>query len=65
MNDVVYHAGDFGDISTMKDVLSSLNYKQLIWVMGNYDRTEALFIRNIIKETIMNKAVKNRNEIFL
>lgn len=38
MNDVVYHAGDFGDISTMKDILSSLNYGQLIWVMGNYDR---------------------------
>ena len=37
MNDIVYHAGDFGDISTMKNIMSDLNYKQLILVMGNYD----------------------------
>ena len=55
MNDIVYHAGDFGDVSTMKNILSDLNYKQLILVMGNYDRKI---------ETDVNKAVselKNRH----
>ena len=50
MNDTVVHAGDFGDIKTLKETLGNLNFGKLIWVMGNYDRTEALFIRNIIKE---------------
>lgn len=50
MNDTVVHAGDFGDIKTLKEILGNLNFGKLIWVMGNYDRTEALFIRNIIKE---------------
>ena len=51
MNDTVVHAGDFGDIKTLKETIGNLNFGKLIWVMGNYDRTEALFIRNIIKET--------------
>ena len=38
MNDIVYHAGDFGDINTMKDILSCLNFKKLFFVLGNYDR---------------------------
>lgn len=38
MNDVVYHAGDFGDINTMKDIISCLNFKKLFFVLGNYDR---------------------------
>ena len=51
MNDTVIHAGDFGDIKTLKETIGNLNFGKLIWVMGNYDRTEALFIRQIIKET--------------
>lgn len=38
MNDVVYHAGDFGDLNTMKDIISCLNFKKLFFVLGNYDR---------------------------
>ena len=38
MNDVVYHAGDFGDINNMKDILSCLNFKKLFFVLSNYDR---------------------------
>ena len=55
MNDVVYHAGDFGDISTMKNILSDLNYRQLIWVMGNYDRAIEKDINKIVSE------LKNRH----
>lgn len=50
MTDVVYHAGDFGDVSTMKDILSTLNYKELIWVLGNYDRNIKEDIKKIISE---------------
>lgn len=50
MNDTVIHAGDFGDIKTLKETLKNLNFKKLIWVMGNYDRTDAVFIRVILKE---------------
>ena len=38
MNDDVYHAGDFGDINTMRDIVSCLNFKTLYFVLGNYDR---------------------------
>lgn len=38
MNDDVYHAGDFGDISTMRSIVSCLNFKTLYFVLGNYDR---------------------------
>lgn len=48
MNDVVYHAGDFGDINTMKNTLSNLNFKELNLVMGNYDRDVAQQIQDII-----------------
>lgn len=48
MTDVVYHAGDFGDISTMKDILSTLNYKELIWILGNYDRKIKSEINQVI-----------------
>ena len=46
MNDVVYHAGDFGDIETMRDILSCLNYKTLVLVLGNYDRKIVSEIEN-------------------
>lgn len=46
MNDTVYHAGDFGDIETMRDILSSLNYKTLVLVLGNYDRKIVSEIEN-------------------
>ena len=42
MNDIMVHAGDFIDpdkIPTMlKPLLSMLNFKELHWVLGNYDR---------------------------
>lgn len=50
MSDIVYHAGDFGDLSTMKEILSTLNYKELIWVLGNYDRKVKSEIETIIAE---------------
>lgn len=46
MNDTVYHAGDFGDIETMRDILSCLNYKTLVLVRGNYDRKIVSEIEN-------------------
>lgn len=46
MNDTVYHAGDFGDIETMRDILSCLNYKTLVLVLGNYDRKIVSEIEN-------------------
>lgn len=49
MNDTVYHAGDFGDIHTMKDILSCLNFKKLIFVMGNHDRNDTAAIDSIVK----------------
>lgn len=41
MNDVVYHAGDFIDpdkASKLKPLLDNLNFKELHWICGNYDR---------------------------
>ena len=38
---IVYHAGDFIDpekINELPTLLSNLNYKELHWVLGNYDR---------------------------
>lgn len=46
MNDIVYHAGDFGDIETMRDILSCLNYRTLVLVLGNYDRKIVSEIEN-------------------
>lgn len=56
MNDIVYHAGDFGDISTMKNILSDLNYKKLILVMGNYDRKVEKEINEIVS-TLKNRHI--------
>ena len=50
MNDIVFHAGDFGDISTMKDILSSLNYKTLYFVLGNYDRKIKDEVEKVVSE---------------
>lgn len=41
MNDIVYHAGDFIDpdcIAKLESLLSTLNFKELHWTLGNYDR---------------------------
>lgn len=40
MHDVVYHAGDFGEISKLKKILGNLNFGTLHWVLGNYDRAQ-------------------------
>lgn len=56
MNDIVYHAGDFGDVSTIKSILTDLNYKQLILVMGNHDRDHETEINNIVS-TIKNRHI--------
>ncbi len=39
-DDTVYHAGDFADFSVdgADAVLTNLNFKKLVWVLGNYDR---------------------------
>lgn len=50
MNDIVFHAGDFGDISTMKDILSSLNFKTLYFVLGNYDRKIKDEVEKVVAE---------------
>ena len=41
MQDIVYHAGDFIDpekIQYLKPLLDNLNFKELHWTLGNYDR---------------------------
>lgn len=53
MNDIVYHAGDFIDIdhlNQLKSLLSSLNFKELHWTLGNYDRKAELDILRITTE---------------
>ena len=40
MHDIVYHAGDFGEISKLKKILGNLNFGTLHWVLGNYDRAQ-------------------------
>lgn len=50
MKDTIIHAGDFGDITTMKSVLSCLNFDELILVLGNYDRPLEKDIMAIIDE---------------
>ena len=50
MNDIVFHAGDFGDISTMKDILSCLNFKTLYFVLGNYDRKIKDEVEKVVSE---------------
>lgn len=50
MEDIVYHAGDFGEIKDLKKILSNLNFKTLYWVLGNYDRTQKEQIKEIISK---------------
>lgn len=50
MKDTVIHAGDFGDITTMKNTISNLNFGELILVLGNYDRPLEKDIMRIIDE---------------
>ncbi len=51
MQDTVFHAGDFGDISTMEDYLTCLNYDTLYLIMGNYDRKNRDEIEKLIQRT--------------
>ena len=55
MNDIMVHAGDFIDPekakSMLKPLLSMLNFKELHWVLGNYDRKIVDEIRQIISST--------------
>lgn len=58
MNDVVYHAGDFGDAKTMRDIISCLNFKELNLVLGNYDRRDdALAELNDLVNTLPDRNV--------
>lgn len=50
MEDIVYHAGDFGDIQNLKKILSNLNFKTLYWVLGNYDIAEKEKIEETLKK---------------
>lgn len=53
MTDIVYHAGDFADPEKpeyIKDLLLSLNYSELRWTLGNYDRKIADTITKIVEE---------------
>jgi len=50
MHDIVYHAGDFGEISKLKKILGNLNFKTLHWVLGNYDRAQKAKIEEILKK---------------
>lgn len=54
MNDIVVHAGDFIDpskiSSRLKSILSILNFKELHWVLGNYDRAHIEDIKNVVSE---------------
>lgn len=47
MQDEVIHAGDFADPATIEErlpaLLSVLNFKTLVWVLGNYDRKPDVF----------------------
>ena len=60
MNDIVYHAGDFGDITTIKDVISCLNFRKLFFVLGNYDRK---IVSEIEKElSTLNRDIQISNQ---
>ena len=54
MNDIMVHAGDFVDpmqISFWLNVLlSTLNFKELHWVLGNYDRKMINEIEKIVSK---------------
>ena len=52
-NDIVYHAGDFIDpakITHLEALLNDLNFKQLHWTLGNYDRKIRSEIEAVIKK---------------
>ena len=49
MEDIVYHAGDFGDIDKLKKIIGNLNFKTLYWVLGNYDRAQKAKIEETLK----------------
>lgn len=52
-NDIVYHAGDFIDPEKIYDLpklLNNLNFKELHWVLGNYDRPILNYIINLTKD---------------
>lgn len=51
MQDTVFHAGDFGDISTMEDYLTCLNYDTLYLILGNYDRKNRDELEKLIQRT--------------
>jgi calcineurin-like phosphoesterase family protein len=60
---IVYHAGDFIDpaqIDKLPTVLSNLNFAELHWVLGNYDRK----IKEQILETVKSGDLVNR-QIFI
>ena len=52
MNDIMVHAGDFVDpeqiSSWLKALLATLNFKELHWVLGNYDRKVIDQIRKVV-----------------
>jgi len=53
MNDIVYHAGDFIDpehVAELPDLLSKLNFRELHWTLGNYDRKIMTEIQHAIEE---------------
>ena len=63
-NDIVYHAGDFIDpnmVNTLENLLGNLNFKELHWTYGNYDRKIKATL-NVIAEKIY--ATSGRKIIF-
>lgn len=50
MNDTVIHCGDFGDISKIDDIIDNLNFKKLIWVIGNYERRDLVNFKKIAQK---------------
>ena len=59
MNDIVYHAGDIGDIDNIRDILSCLNFKTLYFIPGNYERRADILVNlQEIAQTISGRAIK-------
>lgn len=50
IKDTVIHAGDIGNLDTLPELLSNLNYKTLILITGNYERRELDKYKAIIKD---------------
>ena len=56
-NDIVYHAGDFMDIdqiNLLPELMSNLNFKELHWTLGNYDRNVIDRIKELVTDKILN-----------